>query len=82
VPNITPAGLQHGDNAKNPWSQSDIASFLSDGQTPTGDFAGGEMAEVIRNTSQLSKDDRTAIAAYIAALPSRQGPTPPPSKNK
>lgn len=82
VPNITPAGLQHGDNAEHPWSQSDIASFLSDGQTPTGDYAGGEMAEVIRNTSQLSKDDRTAIAAYIATLPSRQGPTPPPSKNK
>ncbi len=40
------------------------------------------MAEVIRNTSQLSKDDRSAIAAYIAALPSRQGPTPPPSKSK
>jgi mono/diheme cytochrome c family protein len=82
VPNITPAGLQHGDNAENPWSQSDIASFLSDGQTPSGDFAGGEMAEVIRNTSQLSKDDRTAIAAYIAALPSREGPAPPPSKSK
>ena len=82
VPNLTPAGLQHGDNAQNPWSQSDIASFLSDGQTPSGDFAGGEMAEVIRNTSQLSKDDRTAIAVYIAALPSRQGPTPPASKSK
>ena len=82
VPNITPAGLQHGDNAEHPWSQSDIASFLSDGQTPTGDYAGGEMAEVIRNTSQLSKDDRTAIAAYIAALPSRQGPAAPPPKKK
>jgi mono/diheme cytochrome c family protein len=82
VPNITPAGLQHGDNAQSPWSQSDIASFLSDGQTPSGDFAGGAMAEVIRNTSQLGKEDRTAIAAYIAALPSRQGPAPPPSKSK
>jgi mono/diheme cytochrome c family protein len=80
VPNITPAGLQHGDNQQDPWSQNDIASFLSDGQTPSGDFVGGEMAEVIRNTSQLSKDDRTAIAAYISALPSRQGPAPPPKK--
>jgi mono/diheme cytochrome c family protein len=80
VPNITPAGLQHGDNQQDPWSQNDISSFLSDGQTPSGDFVGGEMAEVIRNTSQLSKDDRTTIAAYIAALPSRQGPVPPPKK--
>lgn len=77
MPNITPAGLQHGDNASDPWSESDVASFLSDGQMPSGDFAGGEMADVIRNTSQLSKDDRTAIATYIAALPPRQGPTPP-----
>lgn len=82
VPNITPTGLQHGDNASDPWSQSDIASFLSDGQTPTGDFAGGEMAEVIRTISQLNKDDRTAIAVYIAALPPRQGPAPPPKKTK
>jgi mono/diheme cytochrome c family protein len=81
VPNITPVGLRQGDNAKSPWSEGDIASFLSDGMTPDGDFVGGDMAEVIRNTSQLSKDDRGAIAAYIAALPPRQGPTPPPKKN-
>jgi mono/diheme cytochrome c family protein len=81
VPNITPVGLRQGDNAKDPWSQADIASFLSDGMTPDGDFAGGAMSEVIRNTSQLGKDDRAAIAAYIASLPPRQGPAPPP-KNK
>jgi mono/diheme cytochrome c family protein len=80
VPNITPVGLRQGDNAKNPWSPSDIASFLSDGMTPDGDFVGGAMAEVIRNTSHLSKDDRAAIAAYIASLPPRAGPTPPPKK--
>jgi mono/diheme cytochrome c family protein len=80
VPNITPVGLRQGDNAKNPWSQSDIASLLSDGMTPDGDYVGGAMADVIRNTSQLSKDDRAAIAAYIASLPPRQGPTPPPQK--
>jgi mono/diheme cytochrome c family protein len=80
VPNITPVGLRQGDNAKDPWSQSDIASFLSDGMTPSGDFVGGLMAEVIRNTSLLSKDDRAAIAAYIASLPPRQGPAP--SKKK
>jgi mono/diheme cytochrome c family protein len=82
VPNITPVGLQQGENAKHPWSQSDIASFLSDGMTPDGDFVGGAMSEVIRNTSQLSKDDLAAIAAYIASLPPTTGPEPPPKKKE
>jgi mono/diheme cytochrome c family protein len=77
VPNITPAGLQHDDPA---WSEKDIASFLADGMDPTGDFAGASMAEVIRNTSLLSPEDRGAIAAYITALPPTQGPTPPPKQ--
>ena len=53
VPNITPAGLQHGDEI---WSQKDIASFLGDGMTPSGDFVGSTMAEVIRNTSLLGPE--------------------------
>jgi len=77
VPNITPAGLQHEDPA---WSAKDIASFLADGMNPAGDFAGGAMVEVIRNTALLGADDRAAIAAYIASLPPRQGPKPPPKK--
>jgi mono/diheme cytochrome c family protein len=77
VPNITPAGLQHGDEI---WSEKDIASFLGDGMTPSGDFVGSTMAEVIRNTSLLSAEDRTAIADYIFTLPPVQGPTPPPKK--
>ena len=77
VPNITPVGLQRADEV---WSEKDIASFLSDGMMPSGDFAGDSMAEVIRNTSLLSADDRAAIAAYIAALPPVQGPAPPPKK--
>jgi mono/diheme cytochrome c family protein len=78
VPNITPAGLRQGDNV---WSEKDIASFLDDGMTPSGDFAGGAMAEVIRNTSLLGADDRAAIANYIASLPPVQGPPRPPKKN-
>lgn len=74
VPNITPAGLEHGDDH---WTPDDIASFLGDGMTPSGDLAGGQMADVIRNTSMLSHDDRAAMADYIATLPPRQGPTPP-----
>jgi mono/diheme cytochrome c family protein len=82
VPNITPAGLQQGENAKHPWSQSDIVSLLSDGMTPDGDFVGGAMSEVVRNTSLLSKDDLAAIAAYIASLPPTTGPEPPPKKKE
>jgi hypothetical protein len=74
VPNITAFGLQRGDD---PWTEKDIAAFLDSGMTPSGDFAGGSMAEVIRNTSLLGAADRAAIAAFIAALPPVQGPTPP-----
>jgi len=79
VPNITPLGLQHGNEV---WSKKDIASFLNDGMTPSGDFAGGAMTEVIRNTSLLSANDRAAIAAYVVSLPPTQGPTRPPKKKK
>ena len=77
VPNITPVGLQRDDEK---WSEKDIASFLDGGMMPSGDFAGGAMADVIRSTSLLSPEDRAAIANYVAALPPRQGPTPPPKQ--
>jgi len=77
VPNITPVGLQHWSSDDTAWSEKDIASFLDDGMNPAGDYAGGAMAEVIRNTTLLSADDRAAIAAYVASLPPTQGPTPP-----
>jgi mono/diheme cytochrome c family protein len=82
VPNITPVGLQHWGDDKIAWSQKDITSFLADGMNPAGDYAGGPMAEVIRNTSELSAADREAIAAYIGSLPPRQGPKPPPKTQK
>ena len=77
VPNITPFGLR--DDGK-PWTDQEIASFLGDGMTPDGDFAGGPMADVINKTSLLSAEDRAAIAAYIAALPPVEGPPKPPKK--
>ena len=77
VPNITPAGLRGSDVV---WSEKDIAGYLDDGMTPDGDFAGGAMAEVIRNTSLLGAGDRAAIAAYIASLPPMQGPARPPKQ--
>jgi mono/diheme cytochrome c family protein len=78
VPNITPIGLKRSDEV---WSEKDIATFLGDGMMPSGDFAGSSMAEVIRNTSSLTADDRAAIAAYLVTLPPVVGPTPPPKKN-
>jgi cytochrome c553 len=64
------------------WSEKEIANFLDDGMNPAGDFAGGGMADVVANTSQLSADDRAAIAHYIASLPPVKGPTPPPPPPK
>ena len=34
----------------------------------------------VRSTKSYHPEDRAAIAAYIASLPPRQGPTPPPKK--
>ena len=51
------------------WSQADIAEYLRSGFTPDYDTAGGEMADVIENTSKLSDADRAAIAAYLQIVP-------------
>jgi mono/diheme cytochrome c family protein len=80
IPNITPIGLLHWSNENIAWSEKDIASFLGDGMNPAGDFAGGGMADVIRNTALPGAADRAAIATYIASLPPRMGPTPPKKK--
>ena len=70
VPNITPKGI--GD-----WSAKDIAYFLDTGSMPDGDSAGGSMARVIRNTSQLPAGDRAAMAEYLKSLPPVDGPSRP-----
>ena len=70
VPNITQKGLGE-------WSVKDIAYFLQTGELPDGDNAGGSMARVIRNTSQLSPEDRAAMAEYIKSLPPVEGPPRP-----
>ncbi|HEY0328636.1 MAG TPA: cytochrome c [Rhodopseudomonas sp.] len=75
VPNITQKGLAA-------WSDKDIGYFLETGQTPEGDTAGGSMARVIRNTSQLSAEDRAAMAVYLKSLPAVDGPPRPPRGNK
>ena len=73
VPNITQFKLKN-------WSAADIAGVLEDGMTPDSDRVGGNMVEVVRNTSQLTAADRMAIAAYIKSLPAVEGQKPPEKK--
>lgn len=61
IPNITGAALT--------WSEEEIAIYLQSGFTPEFDSAGGSMAAVIRNTALLSDEDRSAMAAYLKAIP-------------
>jgi len=75
VPNITQKGI--GD-----WSETDIAYFLETGQLPDGDSVGGSMVRVIKNISQLSAEDRAAIAEYIKSLPPVDGPPKPKKAEK
>ena len=75
VPNITQKGIGE-------WSETDIAYFLETGQLPDGDSVGGSMARVIRNTSQLSAEDRAAIAEYLKSLPPVDGPPRPKKAEK
>ncbi|MDT3687740.1 MAG: cytochrome c [Pseudorhodoplanes sp.] len=73
VPNITQAGLKD-------WSEKDIAYLLESGNLPDGDSVGGSMTPVIRNTSQLSDDDRMAMAVYLKSLAPVEGPLRPQTK--
>lgn len=68
VPNITPdpkTGLR--------WSVDDIVEYLSSGNKPDGDTAGGLMAEVIHGTTagykDMSRADLGAIAQYLKSIP-------------
>jgi mono/diheme cytochrome c family protein len=81
------AGTRHGPDGKpvpditpdpktgiGKWSLADIVGLLTDGHTPSFDFVGGAMAEVVRSTSRLSEADRQAIAVYLKSLPPLPGP--------
>ena len=64
VPNITPdpaTGLGK-------WSEEDIVALLETGQTPSFDFVGGAMGEIVDATARLSAADRRAIAVYLKSL--------------
>jgi mono/diheme cytochrome c family protein len=67
APNITPderTGIGK-------WSEDEIASLLKDGEAPDGDFVGGAMAEIVRNTARLTDGDRRAIAVYLKTVPAK-----------
>jgi mono/diheme cytochrome c family protein len=75
VPNITQKGLGE-------WSVRDFDYFLETGNLPDGDNAGGSMARVIKNTSQLPAEDQAAMAEYLKSLPPVEGPPRPPKAAK
>ena len=75
VPNITP----HADGLA-AWSVKDFEFFLETGLTPDGSGITGNMADVIRNTSQLLPYDRQAMAVYLRALSPIPGKAPPKKK--
>ena len=64
TPNITPAGKNLAS-----WSASDIAYYLESGFTPDFDTVGGSMVAVQENMAMLTAEDRSAIAAYLKAIP-------------
>ena len=61
VPNITQA-------KPGKWTVDDFAFMLEDAQTPDSGPVGGAMVDVVRNTAQLSKEDRAAMGVYLKSL--------------
>ena len=70
VPNITP----DSETGIGKWRHDDIVTLLKDGQTPDFDFVGGAMAEVVKNTAQLTNADRHAIAVFLQSVPAVRSP--------
>jgi mono/diheme cytochrome c family protein len=65
APNITPDAK----SGIGKWSNDDIVGVLTDGHTPDFDFVGGAMADIVKNTSRMTEQDRQAIAVYLHSLP-------------
>lgn len=65
APNLTPHPTGLGK-----WSPADLLDLLKMGMKPDGDFVGGEMGEVVQETTgKLSEADLRAMIAYLRALP-------------
>ena len=66
APNLTP----HPETGLGKWSDGDFADLLKMGMTSDGDFVGGEMAEVVKETTgKLTDADLKAVIAYLRSLP-------------
>lgn len=72
IPNITQKALAD-------YTEDDLAYLLETGHTLT-DSVGGAMRPVIRNTSQLTSEDRAAMATYLKSLPPVDDPPRPQNK--
>lgn len=70
-PNITPDETGIGF-----WSAASIANYLHTGINPIGRKSGGDMAEVIENTSQLPWQDLQAMATYLKHVAPIDKPAP------
>jgi mono/diheme cytochrome c family protein len=64
APNITP----DPEKGIGKWSFEDIETVLKTGQLPYFDTVGSGMAEVVKGTSQLTDEDRHAIAVYLKSV--------------
>jgi mono/diheme cytochrome c family protein len=64
APNITP----DPEKGIGKWSLEDIETVLKTGQLPYFDTVGSGMAEVVKGTSQLTDEDRHAIAVYLKSV--------------
>ena len=71
TPNITPdeTGIGY-------WSESEIVDYLKLGTSPINIHAGGDMVEIVANTTQLSDLDLHAMAVYLKSLPGVDAPAP------
>ncbi|KAB2532939.1 cytochrome C [Salipiger aestuarii] len=70
-PNITPDETGIGF-----WSANSIANYLRTGISPINKVAGGDMADVVHNTAQISDADRFAMGAYMKTVPAIDKPAP------
>ena len=71
TPNITPdeTGIGY-------WSENEIVDYLKLGISPINIHTGGDMAEIVANTTQLPDGDLHAMAAYLKSLPAVDVPAP------
>jgi mono/diheme cytochrome c family protein len=71
TPNITPdeTGIGY-------WSENEIVDYLKLGTSPIGIHTGGDMAEIVANTTRLPAGDLHAMALYLKSLPAVDAPAP------